>query len=68
MSVSDSLMVVNQLNGIFAIKNQDILPIYQDIEDKLKNFEAVSFTHIPRSSNSVADHEANATIDRMLQG
>ena len=66
--VSDSLMVVNQLNGIFAIKNQDILPIYQDIEDKLKNFEAVSFTHIPRSSNSVADHEANAAIDRMLQG
>lgn len=66
--VSDSLMVVNQLNGIFAIKNQDILPIYQDIEDKLKNFEAVSFTHISRSSNSVADHEANAAIDRMLQG
>ena len=66
--VSDSLMVVNQLNGIFAIKNQDILPIYQDIEDKLKKFEAVSFTHIPRSSNSVADHEANAAIDRMLQG
>ena len=66
--VSDSLMVVNQLNGIFAIKNQDILPIYQDIEDKLKNFEAVSFTHMPRSSNSVADHEANAAIDRMLQG
>lgn len=66
--VSDSLMVVNQLNGIFAIKNQDILPIYQDIEDKLKNFEAVSFTHMPRSGNSVADHEANAAIDRMLQG
>ena len=66
--VSDSLMVVNQLNGIFAIKNQDILPIYQDIEDKLKKFEAVSFTHIPRSRNSIADHEANAAIDRMLQG
>ena len=65
--MSDSLMVVNQLNGIFKAKNQDILPIYKDIIEKLNNFEAVSFTHIPRSDNSVADHEANLAIDRILK-
>ena len=65
--VSDSLMVVNQLNGIFAVKNQDILPIYNDIENKLENFEAVSFTHVPRSHNIIADREANFAIDRILQ-
>lgn len=65
--ISDSLMVVNQLNGIFTIKNQDIMPIYNDIESKLENFEAVSFTHVPRSHNVAADHEANAAIDRILQ-
>ena len=27
--ISDSLMVVNQLNGVFNIKNQDVLPIYK---------------------------------------
>ncbi len=66
--VSDSLMVVNQLNGVFTVKNQDILPIYKDIESKLNNFEAVSFTHVDRSKNSVADYEANAAIDRIIQG
>jgi ribonuclease HI len=65
--ISDSLMVVNQQNGIFRIKNQDILPIYQDIQKKLESFEAVSFTHVPRSKNVIADSEANEAIDRLLK-
>ena len=65
--ISDSLMVVNQLNGIFHIKNQDIVPIYDDIRKKLEQFEAVSFTHVPRSKNLIADSEANAAIDKILK-
>lgn len=64
--ISDSLMVVNQLNGIFNIKNQDIIPIYNDIQQKLDNFEAVSFTHVQRSENTIADSEANSAIDKIL--
>ena len=65
--LSDSLMVVNQLNGIFRVKNRDIMPIYQDIQEKLKHFDAVSFTHVPRSQNVIADSEASAIIDETLQ-
>ena len=65
--ISDSLMVVNQLNGVFRVKNQDIASVYRDIESKLDQFEAVSFTHVPRSHNAIADSEANAAIDRILQ-
>ena len=65
--VSDSLMVVNQLSGIFTVKNQDVVPIYQDIQSKLDNFDAVSFVHVPRSQNMIADTEANAAIDKILQ-
>ncbi len=64
---SDSLMVVNQLNGIFTIKNPDIIPIYDDIQKLLENFESVSFMHISRSENTVADTEANAAITKILQ-
>ena len=60
-------MVVNQLNGIFSIKNQDIIPIYKDIQEKIEQFEAVSFTHISRTQNHIADHEANAAIDKILK-
>ena len=65
--VSDSLMVVNQLNGIFSVKNSDIAPIYRDIQQLLKHLDTVSFTHVPRSENSIADSEANAAIDQLLQ-
>ncbi len=64
--ISDSLMVVNQLNGVFHVKNQDIMPVYKDIQQKLNNFDAVSFTHVPRSKNMIADSEANAAIDEIL--
>ena len=65
--ISDSLMVVNQLNGIFTVKNQDILPIYQEIQKKIEFFDSVSFTHVARSQNLVADREANLAIDNILQ-
>ena len=64
---SDSLMVVNQLNGIFSIKNPDILHIYESIQKLLENFENVSFTHLSRSENTVADSEANRAIDDLLK-
>ena len=64
--ISDSLMVVNQLNGIFSIKNQDIIIIYDAIQKLLENFDSVSFTHVPRSDNAIADHEANLAIDSII--
>ncbi len=65
--VTDSLMVANQMNGIFQIKNQDILPIYEDVQKLLEDFEVVAFTHVPRSQNAAADREANLAIDQMLK-
>ena len=65
--ISDSLMVINQLSGIFTVKNSDIMPIYQDILEKLGEFEAASFSHVPRSENTIADAEANAAIDKILK-
>ncbi len=65
--VSDSLMVVNQMNGIFNIKNADILPVYHELRSKLSQFDAISFVHSPRSQNTCADKEANLAIDNLLR-
>lgn len=61
--VSDNLMMVNQLNGIFKIKNDDILPIYRNIQELLKSFEACAFVHVKRTQNYEADTEANLAVD-----
>ena len=65
--ISDSLMVVNQLNGIFTVKNHDIQPIYQEIQKKLDFFDSISFSHVTRDQNIVADREAGLAIDNILR-
>lgn len=62
--VSDNLMLVNQLNGIYKVKNRDIAPIYDDIRELLESFEACAFVHVAREQNAEADEEANAAVDR----
>lgn len=64
--VSDNLMLVNQMKGIYKIKNRDLLPIYDDIRELLQHFEAYSFIHVKREQNTKADAEANAAIDRQF--
>ncbi len=61
--VGDNLMMINQLRGIYQVKNQDLLGIYQDIQKILKDFEAVSFVHVKREQNREADLEANKAME-----
>lgn len=65
--VGDSLMVINQMNGIYQVKNLDLVPIYTDVQRLLKNFEAVAFVHVKREQNVVADKEVNLAIDRHFE-
>lgn len=62
--VNDNLMMINQMNGIYKIKNDDILPIYQDIQEILKKIDAYAFVHVKRVQNANADKEANLAVDR----
>ena len=62
--VGDNLMMINQMNGIFKVKNRDIAPIYNDIQKMLPKFEAVAFVHVRRNMNAAADKEVNKAINR----
>ena len=59
----DSLLVVNQMKGIFKIKNRDLWPIHAAIHDIIKQFKKVTFTHVPRELNKLADGEVNKALD-----
>ncbi len=61
--VGDNLMIINQLRGIYQVKNKDLLPIYNDVQEYLKNFEAVAFVHVKREMNREADLEANKALE-----
>jgi ribonuclease HI len=59
----DSLLVINQMKGVYKIKNRDLLPIYQAIQAQLKQFHQITFTHVPRELNKLADAMVNEVLD-----
>lgn len=59
----DSLLVVNQLTGIYKIKNRDLWPVHQRIKDLVGDFKQVTFTHVRREFNQEADAMVNKILD-----
>jgi ribonuclease HI len=64
----DSLLVVNQMKGIFKIKNRDLWPIHDAIKKLVNGFDEVEFSHVPREFNKLADAEVNKALDEHLGG
>lgn len=63
----DSLLVVNQMKGIFKVKNRDLWPIHEAIKEQAALFKKVQYTHVPRELNKLADAEVNEVLDAELQ-
>ncbi len=59
----DSLLVVNQLNGIYTIKNRELWPIHERINQLVKEFDHVSFRHVKREFNQLADGMVNKILN-----
>ena len=62
----DSLLVVNQMKGVFKVKNRDLWPVHDAIRQMLSNFDEVTFSHVPRELNKLADAEVNKCLDAQL--
>lgn len=59
----DSLLVVNQMRGIFKVKNRDLWPIHDATNLLSKEFRRISFSHVPRELNKMADAAVNEVLD-----
>lgn len=59
----DSMLVVNQLKGLYKIKNRELWPINERIIGLIATFKRVSFTHVPRERNQQADALVNILLD-----
>lgn len=62
----DSMLVVNQMKKIFKVKNRDLWPIHDAIQQLLPKFEKITFDHVPRELNKLADAEVNKCLDAQL--
>ena len=59
----DSLLVVNQIKGVWKMKNADLMSIHSEIKALIPKFEKVTFSHVPRAFNKIADGMVNECLD-----
>jgi ribonuclease HI len=60
---SDSKLMVNQIKGLYKIKNQKLIELYWEVINLLKRFKLCDIMEIPREDNKRADALANMGID-----
>lgn len=60
----DSELIVRQMKGQYKVKNAGLKPLYDRARALAEQFEAITFTHVPREQNKLADRLSNLAIDR----
>jgi ribonuclease HI len=65
--LSDSELLVRQLQGHYKVKSENLKPLFQNVRDKIRKFRAINIKHIPRDKNKEADKLANKAIDEVLE-
>ena len=64
----DSLLIINQLIGLYECKEETLKGYYDECQKLLKEFLHISFQHIPRAQNQEANRLAqSASGYRMFQ-
>lgn len=64
--LSDSELLINQRNQKYKVRNQELKILSREIAILEKNYERITYKHIPRSKNSRADFLANRALDKHL--
>ena len=63
----DSQLVVLQLNEHYSVRNPSILRLHLRIQLLERNFDYITYHHIPRHLNTLTDAVANFVLDRHLR-
>jgi ribonuclease HI len=58
----DSLLVINQVNGVYKVKNPNLLMLYEKVLLHKQSFTYIDFNHVYRNNNKRADELSNLAI------
>ncbi len=61
--LSDSELVVRQLNGAYRVRSDLLKPLYDEALRRLRGFPEARILHVERGENRTADRLANRAID-----
>ena len=62
--VSDSELLVKQMNGQYKVKSPDLRPLYEEARTLSRRLQRFSIGHVLRAQNKAAYRLANEAMDR----
>lgn len=65
--ISDSLLMVHQMNGDYKVKDAGLIPLHAEATALLRRFKSASVRHTLRGGNSDADRLASGAITAHLK-
>lgn len=65
--VSDSLLMVNQVQGRYKVNSPDLKPLHTEARSMIAKLDQFEITHALRHKNKLADKLANDAMDRGMK-
>src|ERR1700722_896638 len=65
--VSDSELMVKQIQGKYQVKSPDLKPLYEEAKRRIAKLQGFEITHALRHKNKDADRLANEAMDRGMR-
>lgn len=62
--ISDSELLVKQINGEYRVKNEGLKPLFEQAKELIQLFSSFKIKHVRREKNKAADKLANKGIDQ----
>jgi ribonuclease HI len=60
---SDSELIVRQINGIYRVKDDKLIPLYKKALELMHGMHEVQVQHVRREENKTADRIVNRVLD-----
>lgn len=65
---SDSELMCRQMNGVYKVKNPQLLVLYKEAVNLINNLKSFRIEHVRREFNKDADSLANMAMDKKRNG
>ena len=62
--VSDSELMVRQMNGVYKVRSPELRPLYDEAKRLARGLQWFRIEHVRREKNAEADRLANEAMDR----
>ncbi len=62
----DSELIVKQMRGEYKVKNKNLIALFANVIALTNKFDNISFKHIRREKNELADELVNEVLDKEM--